>query len=234
MKALEKNFEGMEVMFIEPDVNREASTYLAKNWDKVYQNLVKWQWVPEQSVHDLMSDVWLSIKKAEDMGDGFDVSYSNEGDAITVEQFVYGRMKGYSRNDRYHPGEFERRKTKKAENRVSISLASCSDDTDLDALSSIQKAYALASTADDTEAVDLELSLRSNILYCMNYNEHIGFNILNLFKNIDMFGKSGFNNSIFDKLRSTAKAYKDFGEALQEVLTCSAECSSFEAVLASI
>lgn len=232
-KNVEVNFDGMSASFLEPQVNHEASDYMSAHWDDICKQARK-MGVHADFVDDLVCDVWLSIRDAEMNGNGYDVSHSNEGDIITVEQFIYGRIKGYSMNNKYRADVYERKVSKDATKSIEIVSASSSEGTDLDKLDGFQKAFALAATYDDIDNVEAEMSLRSNIEFCMAFDNIIGFHIINLFKNLDMFSTIGFNSSIFDKLKEACNYHDEFGEAFKDILGIAHTCKPvFDAVVES-
>lgn len=229
----EQNFYGMHAEFREPNVNHKASEFMAENWDMICRQVCK-MGVDKDKVNDLVTDVWISIHTSELEGNGYDVSYSDEGDIITVKSFVFGRIKGYSMNSKYHSNYVERRKSSDSTKNIEIISASCSDSSDLDKLDGFQKAYAMACTYDDIENIDAEMSLRSNINLCMKYDEEIGFSIINLFRHIELVAGVSINMSIFDNLRSVMNRHADFSTALREILeTAVISKPVFEEVVAS-
>ena len=85
---------------LEPRANRDASEYLVNNYDDIFKK-VKAMGVPLGSITDLIHDVYVSFVNSENEGNGYDDSYDEEG-YTSLEQFVFGRLKGYSKNARYH------------------------------------------------------------------------------------------------------------------------------------
>ena len=230
---VEVNFDGMFAKFIEPRVNTEASDYFAEHFDEIRRQARK-MGIHADFVDDLVADVWQSIREGELNGNGYDVSHSNEGDVITVEEFVYGRIKGYSMNIKYRPEISERRISKNSTRSIEIISASSTDTSELDKLDNFQKAYAMAATYDDIDAIEAEMSLRSNIEFCMGFDNEIGFNIINLLKNIDAFANIGFNSSLFDKLKEACNYHADFSEAFKDIMGLAISCKPvFESVVAS-
>lgn len=217
---VEENFHGMEARFIEPPVNSIASDYIAEHFEDIIRQ-VRRMGVHQDQVYDLVQDVWKSIKEAELEGNGYDVSHSDEGDIITVAQFIFGRIKRYSMNSRYHPEVSERCRRANTTRCVEIIAASSADGTDLDNLDGFQKAYAMAASYDEIDGLDEVLSLRSNVEYCRKFNDVIGFDIVRLFKDIDIMTRTNFHPGIFDKLKEVMKGHDDFAEAFKEVLSVS-------------
>lgn len=233
MRKIEENFNGMVAQFIEPVVNTEASNYVATHMEEIRRQTRK-MGVDLDKVDDLITDVWLSLHEAEKNGNGYDISHSNEGDIITVADFVYGRIKGYSMNVKYRSTVMERHISKDVTKSIEI-IAASSDSADLDTLDNFQKAFALAATYDDIDNVEAEMSLRSNIQFCSEFDDVIGFNIINLFKNIDMIAEAGFNSSLFDGLKAAINYHDEFGVAFKEVMTILSKSRSlFDTVVAAM
>ena len=232
-KEAETNFDGMYAQFIEPEVNTEASTYIENHLSEIQRQVMK-MGVHIDQVIPLIHDVWISIRNAELAGNGYDIKHSNENDCITVEEFVYGRIKGYSRNSKYRVDVSEKHHSKDVTKQVEVISASAEDTTDLDKLNSFQKAYAMAASHDDIEDVDAEISLRSNIEFCIDFDQVVGFSMLKFFKNIDTICNVGFNNSLFDKLKDALQYHDEFCVAFREALTVSrTNRGVFESVVAS-
>lgn len=233
--TMEKNFTGMQACWMDPRYNDEASKFIAENLSTIRVQARKMGVDPEK-VDDLVSDVWVSIRSAELNGEGYDISYSNEDDIITVEEFVYGRIKGYSRNVKYHSGVMEKRLNRSDITKsIEVIPASFDETTELDNLNGFQKAYAMAASYDNLDSVEAELSLRNNIEYCLSFDEEVGFSILNLFKNIHMFSDGGFNNSLFDNFKAALKYHDEFCIAFKEVMEVALNNKgAFDAVVQSI
>lgn len=225
------NFAGMEAKFIEPEVNNEASHFLETHMDEVKKQVMK-MGVHIDMVTPLIHDVWISLRTDELNGNGYSISHSNEGDVITVEGFVYGRIKGYTRNSKYRVDASEKHHSKDQTKCVEVVSASADDVTDLDKLNSFQRAYAMAASHDDIEDVDAEISLRSNIEFCMDFDEVAGFSMLKFFKNIDSIASVGFSNSLFDKLKEALNYHDQFGQAFKEaMMVCRSNKSVFDSVV---
>lgn len=216
-EIVETNFNGMSAAFVEPAFNNEASKYMAEHLDEIRKQVAR-MGVHMDQVDDLVSDVWLSISEAERRGEGYDVSHSNEGDIITVQEFIFGRIRGYSMNAKYRNDGTERHVSKDKSRSVEIVSASCSDASDLESLDGMQKAYAMAASYDNLEDVDAEISLRSNIEFCIEFNQMVGFDLMNLFKNMDIIAGVEFNTGIFDMLKATMNRHNEFRDAFKEVM----------------
>lgn len=216
-EIVESNFDGMMAAFVEPAFNNEASKYMAEHLEEIRRQVLR-MGVHIDVVDDLISDVWISICEAEQRGEGYNISHANEGDIITVQEFIFGRIRGYKMNARYRNDGTERHISKDKSKCIEIASASCADASDLDNLDGIQKAYAMAASYDEIEDIDASISLRSNIEFCIGYNDQIGFNIMNLFKNMDIVAGVEFNTGLFDMLKSTMNRHSDFRDAFKEVM----------------
>lgn len=197
------------VRFLEGNINNLASEYIEDNYEKILRDIKKNKWAANGKEADLLNDVYVSIIEGERNGEGYDPERGRYG-YITVEEFVYSRIKGYSKNRKYHDSNIVVN--------GNLEVAASSDGEEVEDLDGFQKAYALAAEADDLETVEEEISLKQNIEYCIEFNDQIGFDILNLFKNLDLF-MNNFNNSIFNRLKQVVKYHDELGEALRQVLS---------------
>lgn len=232
MNCTEVNFE----IYAAPTnraINREASTYITENYYQILRNIRSFPGVEPSKAGDLLQDVFISIYRSEENGDGFDMAYN--GSNMTVENYVYGRIKGYAKNDRYHSAFSERNNKCSEERKVEIMSASISTEEDMEHMNSFQKAYANAASDNcDLDNCELQASLRSNIEFCRGFSELVGFDMLNLFKNLDLFS-SNFDTSLFDKLRRVAAMHDQFAEALRDCLEAAkSDRYSYNQILAAI
>lgn len=84
--------------FFEPECSKEASKFIEENYEEIVRQTLK-MGVHFDKVGDIVGDVYISLVNAEENGDGYNFNYYSEG--ITVEGFVYGRIKQYSKNSKY-------------------------------------------------------------------------------------------------------------------------------------
>lgn len=93
-----------ETRLVEPVTNREASQYIVDNYKKLL-GIIKSYDIREEKAEDLLHDLFISIVDSEDNGEGFDMGYSKSDSdtpqVLSVEQFVLGRAKLYSKNIKY-------------------------------------------------------------------------------------------------------------------------------------
>lgn len=229
-KYVEKNLSGLnQSKLIELEINTQASEYFVNNYEYIMGQARRMVGVDPNKVEDLVQDVLVSIMTSEAAGEGYDMSHSNAGSIITVAEFVFGRLKLYSKNNKYKAEGCDRKvKTKRMGNEVKstvvfdLAFASPDDSKDLDDLDGFQKAYANAHCY-DSEISDIEdgMSLRQDIEFCMDFDEVVGFKFINLFKNLDMF-TDNFDNSIFDKLKDAMKYHDELNDAVFNVLSAAA------------
>lgn len=239
--TIERNLPGMDCeMLIEPEINHLASTYAAEHLKELVNEARKCPEVDPSKIEDLVQDLIESLLKSEEAGKGYSIDYSNNGSVITVAEFVFGRLKRYAMNTKYkviserHTSNKNINGENKAVVDFEIHYASYDEGADIDQLSSMQRAYAMAKSYDsDIEEVDNRISLRQNIELCLGFNDVVGFNLLNLFKNIDMFSEGEFDDGIFTTLRKAVSEHDQLKDAIQDVIMFSAsDHGAFEEVLA--
>lgn len=249
---LSKNFN-LDVKLVEPEVNNEASTYIIENYKDIVKNIKKYN-VKDEKAADLLHDVYLSFVDSEAEGNGFNMTYGenkNGGGAMTVEQFVYGRIKKYALNEKYSTEvseavrgnilEFDGKKPVKVPTKFYTCAASSNETDDLDNNDSFQTGYSLASVADSTDEVAEILSCREQIDYCIDICSLHGINILNIFKNVDMLvslldtkTRKRSAESIFGRLTELVTDHDELAEAIQDILMLSQKNrGAFDLILAS-
>lgn len=198
------------VQFLEPEINREASDYISNNYTYIV-NQVKKMGVHEDKAEDLVNDVFISIVESENDGLGYQ-SEIEESNIILVEQFVFGRLKGYSKNVKYRTDVVQANKS------FGVIASSSSLSGEVDELDSFQKAYVLAECYDDLESIEDELSLRENIEYCITFDSELKLSMLALLKNVDSLNNLNINKTLFNPLKKLISTNKEFADALIDVL----------------
>lgn len=280
-----------DATIIEPNINREASTYLLTDYKNILNNLIKSNSkrahrIDINKAEDLLHDVYISLVEAEENGEGFDMEYGSrvnengevEPNLISVEQFVNGRIKLYAKNSKYSSSVVEsksdtvnerhvilsteidrdgndviakngkKKLVKKVRNKkvgitVSTVAASFNDGGDVvDNNDDFQRAYAMSAVADTTDDIAEQLSLRSQIDYCIDICSLHGVNILNILKNIDtidrLLGDNGaklkHGESVFSKLAELANYHTELGDTLMDILRYSSRNrAAFDAVIST-
>lgn len=198
--------EGISCKMIECNVSNEASQYISDNYAELIVQVAK-MGVTDDKASDLVHDVYISIVNAENNGEGFDENKGKDGEFILVKQFVYGRLKGYSKNERYAQG--------------TTSYMEISTNTqvgDNEGLSFVQKAYVDAATVDEIELAEERLSIKDKIEFCEEFGHATGIDMLTFFRKIHTLAAGEFDKSLFAGLKSAAKYHDEFGEALREIL----------------
>lgn len=227
---------GINLVIKEID-NRDATKFVEENYDEIIQQTLK-MGVQRDRAYDLVNDVYISLNRSEENGDCFDTNFY-EG-TITVADFVYGRIKAYSKNINYQNEVVQQFNMKKKADRSLIALndesseldienldynrtskayviASSFDGSDIENMNSFQRAYATAGSSDEIELVEEALDIREQIDYCVNFNDtRVG--IVNLLKNAREILNSNIDSSLFDDIKDMAKYHDEFGQALMGVL----------------
>jgi len=198
-----------DVKLFEPEINREASEYLAEHYYELIEYINKCIGIRDDKAYDLLHDVYASIVEQEDNLEGFDENYiSSKIDAekmergIRVGEFVRGRICGYSRNVKYRSDYVEAfyRETKEIEEQngmvtkkikigTPIYIVPASADLgdnghDVDSLNEFEMSYAIASCSDDLWEIDQYMSIREEIEYCINMCNAEKINIKNIMLNL--------------------------------------------------
>lgn len=105
---------GLPHKLVEPDSNTEASEYISTHYKELLTKIRK-MGIKEEKANDLLHDVYISIIEAESDGQAYDMEYAFKNGKETimlVEQFVIGRIKLYSKNDKYRTDIVESGNTK--------------------------------------------------------------------------------------------------------------------------
>lgn len=239
--TVEKNFSGLNCTnLMEPEINHLATEYCVDNYETILRQARKMNGVDPAKVEDLVQDVMVSLLKSENEGEGYDISHSREGSVITVADFVFGRLKNYSRNRKYSLSGCNQHISSK---RVGDTVVTVVDYDELYAspdmsgntedMDAVQRAFANAHSYDaEIESIEDSMSLRKDVEFCIDFDEVVGINFLNLFRNIDAFSES-FDSSIFDGLKAKLKYHDELGQALENALTSAVKHRSlFDEVIA--
>lgn len=174
----------IRVRLYDIEINNVASSYIIENLDKLINDVCR-MGVTQDKASDLVHDVYISVLNSERDGNGYDAGISDDGGMITVEQFVHGRMKMYSKNSRYHRDISESKGSTK--DSMVVYAASCHDASDSDNVNSFQAALINAKADDNFGIIDDITSLKSNIEYCLGFKDSIGFDLMTLLRNDTLF-----------------------------------------------
>lgn len=207
---------------IDYEINREASEYMVDHYDELVRQ-VKKMGISEERAYDLVHDVYVSIVRAENDGEGYDMSKGKTGNIIAVHEFIYGRLKRYSLNEKYTLiGSY-----------TDIPASTTSDD--YDRLDNFQKAYATAGEYDEIESIEDSLSIAEEIEYCIGFENIIGLNMRALLKNLNILNDKNIDKSLFNNLRQATKIHDEFGEAFQHIINFAASnTAEFNRILVNI
>lgn len=241
--TVEKTLSGLGCSkLVEPEINHLASEFILENYEEIKRQARKMVGVDPFKVEDLVNDVYVSILNSENEGNGFSIDHSREGSIITPSEFVYGRLKLYSKNRRYSIDGCDRHVSTKRVNGenvtvVDFDIAFASPDysKDVEDMTGMQRAYANASNlVDDVEMIEDTADLRKNIEFCIDFDKVVGMSFRSLFEHIDEFSQE-IDSSVFDHLREQLKIHDELGEALFNVLSAAVKHRAvFDAVLQSI
>lgn len=198
----------------EIDRNTLATEYMSDN----YKRLLRFIECELRVIYpeDLFQDVYISLLKRERVGRGFNQQYGDG--TITVGQFVYGIIKKMSNNKKYQkPCEV-------IKGSGAVATASYSEGDDFDDLDSFQKAFAAAKVYDNTAEVDMNVSIRDELEYCINVCNYYDIQIVNLLRNMDRLADCGKKalEAVTEKIRVVIAKDKELGETLNTVLAYSA------------
>lgn len=222
-------FPGMENTMVEPDVNRLATDFIATNYEKLLIASRK-MGVREEKCHDIVHDVLESVMRCENNGAGYNPNKGNIGEYISLEEFVYGRLKKYSLNKKYRVNE----KSIKGNKNVVIELPSSCWDEQVENLTFYQKAYATAPSYDDLEKVELELSVGEELEYCLTFENQLNMNLRYFLKNISKIASMSIEVSVFQELRKLANN-SDFIEAIKTLIEYAKDSpEKYEALVSNI
>lgn len=114
---------GICAKLIEPEINREASDYIASHYDYLVKTIKSFD-IRDEKAKDLLHDVFISVVEAENEGNGFNMMYGMNGESgeetniMDVAQFVIGRIKLYARNCKYKTNVVEVGSTNRLEKTV--------------------------------------------------------------------------------------------------------------------
>lgn len=201
--------------FKEPVINREASNFISEHYNELVQK-AKEMGVDASKAEDIVQDVTVSILRAEEIGEGYDMTKGNQGDSIiSVRQFIFGRLKGYSKNKEYRKPT-EGSIAKPDGNGYYINeIPSSESSSDLDKLSACQKAYSLAADYDTLSDVEDMQAFEEELDYILQFDRAFDNRLSAFLKNIEYFKENIESvgiGGLLDKVR-------DFGFDFKEAFT---------------
>lgn len=196
-----------------PIFNTAASDFMTDNISEILHSIAK-MGVDQSKIHDLYTDVYVSIREAEMDGRGFDDDYD-----ISVRKFVFGRLKKYSLNKRYDPKYVEN----KNNGEYTLIAASYSGD-DEDGLNGFQAAYKNAADLDDIDTLENALSIKDAIETCIDYLYNTSINVISFFRGVEGMMDLMSNrckkstNSVFCEISYIGNKHPELFEAMELAL----------------
>lgn len=201
--------------------NKIASEFIVNNYERLVKGMYKFG-VNEHFGSDLLNDLFISIVSKEEAGEGYD-----ESTGITVDEYVFGCIKGYAKNIKYKEvGELKYKKKKGADadddKEVIGSFASSTTGSE-ESLSGIQMAFMNARddrSENDFDESDAYMDLVNDVNMCLEFGDRVNMDLKVFFKNIEMFVDEvqGRNRTMFNKLFDTLKLHSDFELSFVKVM----------------
>jgi hypothetical protein len=181
--------------------NVAASKFIEDNYSKLVSDVTKFG-VKENVADELVSDVYFSILKNESVGLGYNPNKGNHTSVITVSEFVYARLKGYSKNEKYHNGDI-----------VTVTIDWYGESKSLDEVR-IETAVA---DNDELEFIEDNMAVRDYISHILSFESIDGISMNKLLKNLLELVEIA-DRTVLDGIRHFASLNKDFEESLREVI----------------
>lgn len=254
-------FDLVKTSLQESRASFEASTYITENYDKILAK-IRSMGISEDKSEDLLHDLYINLFTKEKEGEGFDSEYGDGN--MTVEQFVFARVNGYAKNNKYRTdivdskratiektvtvsdedefgtGKKKTRKVKVKDTVQWTAIAATTLNDELEDNDGFQTAYSLAAVSDCSDDIDGALSLREQIDACIDICELNDINIINILKNVDklgevLIGKVSKSKGVFQKLQDLVKESDVLSENLMSILEYRiSHRDEYERVLATI
>lgn len=83
----------------EVEENRQGSQFIEGHYEELAKAALGWG-VDPTKMYDIVNDVYISVKRAEENGEGYDPNKGNS-EYIELGQFIFQRVKLYARNRKY-------------------------------------------------------------------------------------------------------------------------------------
>lgn len=198
----------------EGETNREASTFIVENYDELLRTAHQLNCDPFKC-EDLIQDLTESILKSERNGNGYNMNKGNKGVTISVAEFVYARLKLYSKNLKYRKPTEARIKKASGEGYELNVIASSSATDDVESMTACQVAYNQATSYDDMSDVDELQSFEEELNYVLSFDKQADGKISNLIKNLDIIK----NNTAGIKDLSNLFDFNTYSSEFREALT---------------
>lgn len=231
-------FPGMKNTMLEPEVNTMATDFVINHYEDLVTAARK-MCVATDMCNDIVHDVYVSLLKSEQNGEGYNPNKGNVGLYISLEEFVYGRLKKYSLNKKYrvqngkdNVKEYEQ--ILKGNKSAIMEIPSSCQTEDIEDMAFYQKAYVSAASYDDLEKVELELSVGEELEYCLTFENQLNMNLRYFLKNISKIASMSIEVSVFQELRKLANN-SDFIEAIKTLIEYAKDSpEKYEALVSNI
>lgn len=180
---------GMSNRLKEANYNDLASKFIENNFDKLAYDVLKMGVDPNKN-YDMVTDVYISVINKENNGEPF-----NNLSEYSVENYIYGMLKGYSKNVKYRKNGIHDKGIKEIP-------ASGADEDDYSLNNVYQVAYNSATSYNDIEYLDNIYSINSYIETVLEYeNDLEGISLRVLIKNLKEISRMNVDKKIFGKLK---------------------------------
>lgn len=201
------------VMFKEMEVNKEGSEYIVRNYYNILKRLDK------EYGSDLLNDLYINLLKAEERGEGYNMAYVEKG-FITVEQFIFARIKLYKKNPKYRAAYLN--STKNGSNVVqpcfeTEEVPSSFTGDDVTEMNSYQRELSYASVDPEYDLMDRKYA-KEDLEYCLDFEPNIEIPLVGFLIHIDEITEKKVDPSIFTRLRETLEYHNEFKDSLLRLL----------------
>lgn len=231
-------FPGMKNTMLEPEVNKMATDFVINHYEDLVTAARK-MCVAADMCNDIVHDVYVSLLKSEQNGEGYNPNKGNVGLYISLEEFVYGRLKKYSLNKKYRVQngkndvkEYEQ--ILKGNKSAIMEIPSSCQTEDIEDMAFYQKAYVSAASYDDLESIEIELSVEEELEYCLTFESTLNMNLRFFLKNLSKIARMDIDTSVFSELKKLGQN-REFAEAIRTILDfAKANPEKYQALVLSI
>lgn len=160
------------------DIERDATNYMKENYSYIINQTKKMAYknYPKADVlvDDIVHDVYLSLDRDEKMGKGFSIERN-----IDLGQFIFGRIAGYMKHEKYRGINRKTYKGMVYEERNQSS----SEDMELIYMSA-------ADMRDEISGIENTLDMSEEIYNCLRAGKDANIDVKALITNSDMFAST--------------------------------------------
>lgn len=189
--------------------NKVASNFVMDHYSEMVAAALRFG-ASEDCCNDAVHDVYLSLKKSEENGEGWG-TVTVKGNVIPVEAFVFSRLKKYCINPKYR-GKFNK-------NEESVSPVPV-DSESVREMSDVERVYSSACSYDDIESIELELSVSEELEYLLQF-EGMKYIVKNLYE----LATRNYERSLMDGVKALMIKNEEFAEAFKSVVAFAANNS---------